>query len=161
MSNSITDGESERSSFWCKPRLVIPSLFLSPGGWGQPETRSKNPPSASCWASWVDFLPFPSVLQKWLRKNIEKSVKIKDFGLRKPFQNLPKMPSKSMFQKTSDFWEHFRQHLSKLKGSKPWKYQFSLRKITIFKVFAKMMFVQFSCMFAPGHLKSRRSHSLK
>ena len=34
MSNSITDGESERASSLCRPRLLIPSLFLSPGGGG-------------------------------------------------------------------------------------------------------------------------------
>ena len=34
MSNSITDGESERSSSLCRPRFVIPSLLLSPGGGG-------------------------------------------------------------------------------------------------------------------------------
>ena len=124
----ITARESERPSSLCRPRFLIPSLCLSPAGGGQPESRGKNPSSAYCWASWVDFLPFPSVLQKWLRKNIEKSVKIEDFDLPKPSQNPAKIPSKSISQKTHDFWEYFRQHLSKLKGSKPWKYQFSLRE---------------------------------
>ena len=99
----ITDRESERPSSLCRPRFLIPSLCLSPGGGGPPESRGKNPPSPSCWASWVDFLPFPSVLQKWLRKNIEKSVKIEDFDPPKPSQNLSKIPSKSISQKTHDF----------------------------------------------------------
>ena len=60
----ITARESERPSSLCRPRFLIPSLCLSPGGGGPPESRGKNPPSPSCWASWVDFLPFPSVLQK-------------------------------------------------------------------------------------------------
>ena len=38
-----------------------------------------------------------------LRKNIEKSAKIKDFGFPKPPQNPPKIHSKSMSQKTCDF----------------------------------------------------------
>ena len=152
MPRSITDGESERPSSWCKPRLLIPSLFLSPGGWGQPETRSKNPPSASCWASWVDFLPFPSVLRKRLRKNIEKNAKIKNFGLPKPSPNPPKTPSKSMFQKTSIFSKFFATVFVYLLSWKPWKYQFSLGKTTIFKVFAKNVFLQFSCIFGPKNL---------
>ena len=60
----ITARESERPSSLCRPRFLIPSLCLSPAGGGPPESRGKNPSSASCWASWVDFLPFPSVLQK-------------------------------------------------------------------------------------------------
>ena len=60
----ITARESERPSSLCRPRFLIPSLCLSPAGGGPPESRGKNPPSPSCWASWVDFLSFPSVLQK-------------------------------------------------------------------------------------------------
>ena len=60
----ITARESERPSSLCRPRFLIPSLCLSPGGGGPPESRGKNAASPSCWASWVDFLPFPSVLQK-------------------------------------------------------------------------------------------------
>ena len=43
------------------------------------------------------------MLQKRLRKNIEKSVKIEDFGLPKPSQNPLKIHLKSRFQKTCDF----------------------------------------------------------
>ena len=53
--DNITKGESERPSSLCKPRLLFPSLFLSPGGWGPPEPTTKFPPSASCWVSWADF----------------------------------------------------------------------------------------------------------
>ena len=60
----ITARESERPSSLCRPRFLIPSLCLSPGGGGPPESVTKFASSPSCWASWVDFLPFPSVLQK-------------------------------------------------------------------------------------------------
>ena len=56
--DQITKGESERPSSLCKPRLLFPSLFLSPGGWGQPESATKFAHSASCWVSWADFLLF-------------------------------------------------------------------------------------------------------
>ena len=133
-------------------------LFFSPqegGGW--PESATKFAPSPSCWASWVDFWLFPSALQKRLRKNIEKSAKIEDFGLPNPSQNPSKILSKPRSQKTCDFWAHFRQHLSKLKASKPWKYQFSLGKITIFKVFAKIVFLLCPCIFNPKILQKNTS----
>ena len=60
----ITARESERPNSLWRPRFLIPSLCLSPGGGGPPESVTKFASSASCWASWVDFLPFPSVLQK-------------------------------------------------------------------------------------------------
>ena len=60
----ITDRESERPSSLCRPRLLVPSLFLSPVGPGPPESRGKKAQLPSCWASWVDFWPFPSVLRK-------------------------------------------------------------------------------------------------
>ena len=53
-----TKRESKRPSSLCMPRFLFPSLFLSPGGWGSPEPTTKFLPSASCWASWVDFLLF-------------------------------------------------------------------------------------------------------
>ena len=46
-----------------------------------------------------------------LRKNIEKSAKIKDFGLPKPPQNLPKIHPKSMSQKTCDFSSIFARNM--------------------------------------------------
>ena len=42
-------------------------------------------------------------LEKRQRKNTEKNTKIKDFGLPKPSQNQPEMPSKSMSHKTCIF----------------------------------------------------------
>ncbi len=54
----IANGESERPSTLCSPRLLFPSLSLSPGGWGPPEPATKFTRSASCWASWADFLLF-------------------------------------------------------------------------------------------------------
>ena len=114
-----TKGESKRPSSLCRPRFLFPSLFLSPGAWGPPESRAKMWANASCWASWVDFLLFPSVLQKRLRKNIEKSVKIEDFGLPKPSQNPPKTPPKSMSQKTSKFSLIFNRFLPLVAKAEP------------------------------------------
>ena len=48
-SRSITKGESERPSSLCKPRLLFPSLFLFPGGWGLPESRSKKKRNFRTW----------------------------------------------------------------------------------------------------------------
>ena len=50
-----TKGESERPSSLCKPRLLFPSLFLSPGGWGPPESRGKKTQLPHLEASCVDF----------------------------------------------------------------------------------------------------------
>ena len=115
----ITARESERPSSLCRPRFLFPYLFLSPGTWGPPESRAKMWANASCWASWVDFLLFPSVLQKRHRKNIEKSVKIEDFGLPKPSQNPPKTPPKSMSQKTSKFSLIFDRFLPLVAKAEP------------------------------------------
>ena len=90
MSNSITDGESERSSSLCRPRFVIPSLFLSPGGWGPPESATKFAHSASCWVSWADFLLFWNALQNLHRKNDKKKGKSRILAL----QNLSKIRPK-------------------------------------------------------------------
>ena len=46
-----------------------------------------------------------------LRKNIEKSAKIKDFGSPKPPQNPPKIHPKSMSQKTNNFSSIFARIL--------------------------------------------------
>ena len=53
-----TKGESKRPSSLCRPRFLFPYLFLSPGGWGPPESTTKFARSASCWVSWADFLLF-------------------------------------------------------------------------------------------------------
>ena len=118
--DQITKGESERPSSLCKPRLLFPSLFLSPGGWGPPESATKFARSASCWVSWADFLLFWHALQKWHRKNIEKNAKIEDFGLPKPSQNPPKTPPKSMSQKTSKFSLIFNRFLPLVAKAEPW-----------------------------------------
>ena len=86
------------------------------------------------------------------RKNIEKNAKIKDFGLPNPSQNPSEILPKSRFQKTSIFSELFDNFFLILKTSKPWKYQFYLGKIIIFKVFAKIVFLQLSCIFGQKNL---------
>ena len=52
-----------------------------------------------------------------------------------------------MSSKTCKFCELFHNFNWNLKTSKPWKYQFSLWKNTIFKVFANFAFLLFSCIF--------------
>ena len=57
-----------------------------------------------------------------------------------------------MFQKTYIFSELFNNFFLIFKTSKPWKYQFYLGKTTIFKVFAKNVFLQFSSIFGSKNL---------
>ena len=52
-----------------------------------------------------------------------------------------------MFQSKLNFLCHCCPNLWYFQASKPWKYQFSLRKINVFQVFAKSMFVRISCIF--------------
>ena len=59
---------------------------------------------------------------------------------------------KSMSKKTYNFSQLFNTFFSNFKTSKPWKYQFYLGKITIFKVFAKIVFLQLSCIFGQKNL---------
>ena len=120
-------------------KCSFPYPFLSPGAWGPPQTRRQKAEKFGFFAFLVDFFAFRTALEKWYRKNIEKSAKIKDFGFPNPSQNPPEILPKSMFQKTSIFSELFNNFFLILKTPKPWKYQFYLGKITIFKVFAKIM----------------------
>ena len=70
---------------------------------------------------------------------LEKPGKIEVFGIPKPSQNSLQSRSKSMSKKRVDFCYFLNDaHLS-LKPSKPWKYQFSLRKITIFQFLHKLL----------------------
>ncbi len=87
-----------------------------------------------------------------MTKKMRKSRVSNRFGPSKLCQNPAQNPSKWKFKKTHDFWAHFRQHLSKLQASKPWKYQFRLDGSTIFKVFAKIVFLVFPCIFGPKNL---------
>ena len=68
--------------------------------------------------------------------------------LPKPFQN----PSKIDVQKNIQFFRAFEKNFSNFKTSKPWKYQFYIGKITIFKVFAKIVSLQLSCIFGQKNL---------
>ena len=52
-----------------------------------------------------------------------------------------------MFQSKLNFLCHCCPNLWYFQASKPWKYQFSLRKINVFQVFEKSMFVRFWCIF--------------
>ena len=133
-------------------KCSFPYPFLSPGAWGPPQTRRQKAEKFGFFAFLVDFFAFRTALEKWYRKNIEKNAKIEDFGLPKPSQNRPEILPKSMFQKTYIFSELFNNFFLIFKTSKPWKYQFYLRKITIFKVFAKIVFLQLSCIFGQKNL---------
>ena len=74
------------------------------------------------------------------RSFLQKTAKINDFGLSNPLQNTFQSHPKSMPKKHADFcYFGHEDHLS-FKPSKPSKYQFSSRKITIFQVFATMVF---------------------
>ena len=56
MPEAIYRGPNSNGKLKFSVWLLFPSLFLSPGR-GR-DNRHKNPSSASCWASWVDFLVF-------------------------------------------------------------------------------------------------------
>ena len=111
-SRVLNDSQVLKSRVSNAGRVLIPlSLNLSPGARGPPESTSNFLPSAGLDQFFGEFLPLGNVLQKLHRKNIEKSAKIEDFGLPKPFQNLPKMPSKSTSQKTCNFHRFLRDFL--------------------------------------------------
>ena len=136
-------------------RLQIPSskafphpFVPSPG----PARTAALRPQFALEASKCDFFAFQKSSCFLLAFFLEKNAKIKDFDLPKPSPNPPKTPSKSMFQKTSIFSRFFATVFVYLLSWKPWKYQFSLGKTTIFKVFAKNVFLQFSCIFGPKNL---------
>ena len=81
---------------------ITPSLSL-PRAPHIPPGRAKKAEKFGFFGFFVDHLAFRNALEKRLRKNIEKSAKIEEFGLPKPFQNPSKTPLKTMFQQTCDF----------------------------------------------------------
>ena len=95
------------------------------------------------------------------RKNISKNTKIEDFGLRKPSQNPPKIDLKSMFPKICTFSTHFWHFFFFLISSTSWKYAFYLGKITIFKVLAKIILLQFSYIFLQKIVKKSFEHEAR
>ena len=99
----IAAGQSRHSFAHFDLKCSFPYPFLSPGAWGPPQTRRQKAEKFGFFAFLVDFFAFRNALQKRLRKNIEKSAKIEDFGLPRPSQNPPKKPSKSKVQKNSVF----------------------------------------------------------
>ena len=136
--------------FW--PNLPSPHpIILPPRTALTAKSDQKNCPRLF-FAFFFDFLPFQVAFKILHRKNVEKSAKIEDFGLPKPSQNPPKILPKSMSQKTCKFGELLNNFCNKFNLPKPQKYQFSLRKINIFKVFVKFVFLGFSCIFGPKNL---------
>ena len=132
--------------------LLEPLSFLSPDSRTFRRADPKMRVLLLFGVIFFDLFAIQNVVRKMLRKNIEKSAKIDDFGPPNLPPNPAKIESKSMFQKLHDFWKHFWQNISKLKASKPWNYQFYLGKITIFMVLAKRVFLQFACIFGPKNL---------
>ncbi len=98
------------------------------------------------------FLSLPKIFLFFACVFSRKKCENHRFWPPKPSPNPSKTPSKSMFQKTLIFSRFFATVFVYLLSWKPWKYQFSLRKTTIFKVFAKNVFLQFSCIFGPKNL---------
>ena len=94
---------SPKPSLKCRPSSHPPLFYSLPRSSGTTGIQLQIFAFCGFWRFFCEFLPLGNVLQKLHRKNIEKSAKIKDFGLPKPSQNLAKMPSKSRFQKTSIF----------------------------------------------------------
>ena len=92
------------------------------------------------------------MLQILLRKNIEKSAKIDDFGLPKPSPNPPKIHSKSRYPEKCLFFIDVCSIFLFFLSSISLKYAFYLGKTTIFKVFAKIAILQFACIFGPKNL---------
>ena len=80
---------------------ITPSLSL-PRATHIPPGRRKKASTSNVGPLKLDFVVFQKILQISLRKNYEKNKKIEVFGLRKPSQNLPKMPPKTMSQQTCD-----------------------------------------------------------
>ena len=115
-----------------------PSLFLSPGGRAFRRADPKRVVFVLCWAIFFDFLAFQNVARKMLRKNIEKSAKIEDLGFRKPSQNPPKIPLKSMSPKTcifSSIFARFLQFAAKAdSGSDPLGMVFCAHQTIFFKM---------------------------
>ena len=107
---------------------------------------------ASLLANFFDFLAFQKIIENLMRKNAEKSAKINGFELSRPSQNPPKIQSKSMIQKTHDFSSIFAWCFSFFLSSISWKLAFRLDGSTIFKVFAKIVFLLFPCIFGQKNL---------
>ena len=99
----ITAGQSRHSFAQFDLKCSFPYPFLSPGAWGPPQTRSQKAEKFAFFAFFLDFLASRTALEKRHRKSTEKNAKIDDFGFPNPSQNLPKILSKSRFQKTYDF----------------------------------------------------------
>ena len=76
-----------------------PLSFSLPSRPRIPQVRPKNPSVVSCWVILFDFLAFQNIVRKMLRKNIEKSAKIKDFGPQNPPKTLPKILPNGCFKK--------------------------------------------------------------
>ena len=107
MSNSITDGESERPSSLCRPRFVIPSLLLSPGGGGMTGNRHQKSTISVLLGLLGRFLALPERASKTTSKKHRKKRENRGFWpskpLPKPFQN----PIKTEVPKNMQFLSAF------------------------------------------------------
>ena len=122
--SSCIQMQTADSCFHCIP----PSYVPSPG----PAHTAALRPQFAFEASKCYFFAFQNSSHFLLPFFIEKTAKIIDFGLPKPSQNPPKMPSKSHSKITCNFSSMFEQFFSFVWCSISWKSWFSYRKITIF-----------------------------
>ena len=100
--------------------IILHSLpSPSHGPTSQPPTPGIRIPFGSpCWHIF-DFLALRNALQILLRKNIEKTRKMLDFDLPKPFPNPFKIESKSTSPKTSKFSLIFDRFLPLVAKAEP------------------------------------------
>ena len=137
-----------------KASLRSSQMGLPPSFCSFPRTRTdrRTSPAICSWGLKMRFFCLPKIFLFFACVFSRKNAKINDFDFPKPSPNPSKTPSKSMFQKTSIFSRFFATVFVYLLSWKPWKYQFSLGKTTIFKVFAQNVFLQFSRIFGPKNL---------
>ena len=84
-------------------KLLEPLSFLSPDSRTFRRADPKMRVLLLFGVIFFDFFAIQNVVRKMLRKNIEKSAKIDDFGPPNLPPNPAKIESKSMFQKLHDF----------------------------------------------------------
>ena len=107
MSNSITDGESERASSLCRPRLLIPSLFLSPGGGGMTGIRHQISTISVLLGFLGRFLALPYCASKTTSKKHRKKCENQWLWLPKPLSKRGQNPFKIDVPKNMRFFADF------------------------------------------------------
>ena len=144
MSNSITDGESERPSSLCRPRLLIPSLFLSPGGGGMTGIRHQISTISVLLGLLGRFLALPERASKTTSKKHRKKRENRGFWppkpLPKPFQN----PIKTEVPKNMRFFIEFCSNFDACCKSRTSKF---MRPASVLLVFHTIRLIAFGMHF--------------